>query len=200
MRPTAAIVALLLLAGCIGDGKAPPKTPSAAAPGGTPPPGGGGGGGGTTFTSTGPAPAFWDSDMPLSTTWHAPTLAPGQTYWKLVSASYYPPGASASVGGDHHLYFQAKDFNGSFLSGQQGKATVFGNIMHAVTKEAVDQYRGDIPMFGTSWNGTDIDLSAGPYSFTMTQGGLPSYRVDGMGMFNNHHMTWFLVFQKAVAP
>lgn len=200
----ALVVALLFLAGCIGDGKAPPKTPSAgtgSSGGGTPPPPPPpGGGGGPPFVSTGPAPATWDSDMPLSTTWHAPTVAPVQAYWKLVSANYYPPGESSSVGGDHHIYFRAKDFNGAFLEGQQGKAQLYDNAIIAVTKGAVDQYRGDIPMYGTGWGGTNIDLSAGPYSFMMTQGALPSYRVDGMGMFNNYHMTWFLVFQKAIAP
>jgi hypothetical protein len=162
--------------------------------------GGTSGGGGTLPTSDGAPPDVWDSDMPLSTTYHAPTVASGQAYWRLVEGYFYPSDVSASVGGDHHIYFQAKDFNGTLLEGQQGMATLYDNQLFAVTKGAIDGYRGDIPMYGTGWFSADINDSPGPYSFQMTQGGLPSYRVDGMGMHNNYHTTWWLVFQKSIAP
>ena len=147
------------------------------------------------------APAVWDSDMPKSTTWTHPSVQSGQTYWRLVEGYYYPPGESASAGGDHHIFFQAKDANGQLLAGQMGCMLAGGiNPVYALTKDAVDEYKGNFPMYASGWCGSPIDDAAGPYSFFMSQDGLPSTRVDGMGLHCNFHMTWWLVFQKTVAP
>jgi hypothetical protein len=198
------LLALLLAAGCEEgndhlEGAAPPSAGGGTGGGGT---GGGGGGtgGGTVPTSSGTPPDVWDSDMPGSTTYHTPPMASGQLYWRLVEARYYPPGQSSSVGGDHHIYFQAKGLDGRLLEGQSGLALLYDNALYAATKGAADHYRGDIPMFGTGWCTSDIDTNPGPYSFRMVQDNLPSTRVDGMGLHCNHHMTWWLVFQKTVAP
>jgi hypothetical protein len=184
--------------GSSGGGGAPPPPTTTTAPGGggappPPPPGGG-------MVSTGTPPAVWDADMPASTTYHSPTVVSGQPYWQLVEARFYPPDVSATVGGDHHIMFKALDFNGTALEGQSGIATFFDNTAVAQTKGAVDQYLGNVPMFGTNWCTNDINSSPGPYSFQMAQGGLPSTRVDGMGMHCNHHTTWLLIFQKTLAP
>lgn len=148
------------------------------------------------------APSVWDSDMPLSTTWTQPAVPSGQAYWRLVEAHYYPPGESASVGGDHHIFFQAKGLDGTLLEGQMGSMLTNGaNPVYALTKGAVDNYAGNFPIWASGWCGTPIDtLPGGPYSFLMAQDGLPGTRVDGMGLHCNYHMTWWLVYQKTIAP
>ena len=152
--------------------------------------------------TTAGAPAVWDSDIPLSTTWTQPAVTRGQAYWRLVEAYYFPPGESAAVGGDHHIFFQAKDLSGTLLQNQMGSMLTNGvNPVYAVTKGAVDLYAGNFPMWGSGWCGTSIDVPpGGPYSFLMAQDGIPSTRVDGMGLHCNFHMTWWLVYQKTVAP
>jgi hypothetical protein len=196
MKPL--FILALLLSGCGPEDNHPPDQ----VPGSTAGTGGGGGtGGGSGAAGGNPQPQTWDSDMPTSTTWTHPPVASGQVYWRLVEGYYYGPGDSASAGGDHHIFFQAKDVDGTLLANQMGCMLTGGaNPVYALTKEAVDQYKGNFPMYASGWCGTPIDDSAGPYSFLMVQDDLPSTRVDGMGLHCNFHMTWWLVYQKTVAP
>lgn len=147
-------------------------------------------------------PDSWDADTPGTTSYELPIVASGQLYWRLVSLEYYPPDVSASQGGDHHLYFFARDEGGTLLADQTAKMTIFGtNDAFAATKGAVDGYRGNFAMFGTSWCTSDIDTGqAGPYAVRMTQDNLPSTVVSGMGLHCNGHMVWTLTFRKTVAP
>jgi hypothetical protein len=88
----------------------------------------------------GGAPSTWDSDMPKSTPWTPPAVSRGQTYWRLVEGYYYGPGDSAAVGGCHHIFFQARDLDGTLLANQMAAMLTGGaDPVYALTKDAVDQ-------------------------------------------------------------
>lgn len=118
----------------------------------------------------------------------------GQEYWRLVGARWYDQTESHLAGGDHHIYVRILDVDGLPLQGVRFHV-VEGGLSYDVIQDkgTADNYRKDVPM----WH------MLGAYTVYVVEGGLPSDRVEGMGMGNvdypgyKLHTTFDLTFMRS---
>jgi hypothetical protein len=99
----------------------------------------------------------------------------GQEYWRLIGAKWYDQTESHLAGGDHHIYVRVLDADGCPLENVKFHV-IEGGLSYDVVQDkgAIDNYRKDVPMWHV----------LGTYTIYVIEGGLPSDRVEGMGMGN----------------
>lgn len=117
-------------------------------------------------------------------------VAPGQKYWKLLSAQYQDPSES---GGNINIIIYVQDERGMPLPGVRVLQKFPGDVATGITDE-----RGhyEFPMSGDSSFAPDRG-EHGPY--TAAVDGLPSDEVVGMGLPLRRHVQYILTFRRATA-
>jgi hypothetical protein len=139
-------------------------------------------------------------------------VAPGQGYWRLVSAVFEDESES---GGNHHIYYKALDAAGSPIENQKTWGSWWytneTGSAYQFTKGAVDGYWANFGMYancpgppenpcGWPYNAW-IDTASSPRGY-----GGPSDKVWGMGMFNpdgtgcGAHVNFRLTWQWTIKP
>lgn len=143
-------------------------------------------------------PMAWDPELTAvhAGLEHPAGLKPGDKYWRLVSADFLPEGnEEGHAQGTHHIYYRVLDEAGNPLVGAAISQGWPGDQTHATTKPD-DGGLGNIAMYGGGkfWpeNG-----QSGPYSGWVSQNGLPSDKVTGMGLVRGAHTSYQLTWQLA---
>ncbi len=140
-----------------------PATATAAPPTNTPVP--------PTNTPVPPPPVAWDGRLSFLNVGRVPAaVAPGQTYWALVSAKFQN---SDEGGGAHHIFVDLQDEGGGRVGLPEGSVVgqVSGDNLQWGIKPA-NEYPVNYPMYG----------GLGGYNLVITLGGIPSDQVVGMGL------------------
>lgn len=122
--------------------------------------------------------------------------SPGQAYYALVKADYYPPPEGArTFGPDHHLLVEVLNEDGSRAMGTPVHFTAGGASVKKVVDKQGGAYGVDEAMFSPGYGygvyvGDDERLSDFPQGMGLGTIEQPDW---------NHHVTYHLVFQRKVA-
>lgn len=142
------------------------------------------------------APLNWDPqlDQMNASLEHPQGLQPGDKYWRLVSADFMPPGnGEGEAGGRHHILYSVLDENGNPIVGA-GIAMAWPDGQSNDVTKPDDGGRGNQAMYASF---APDRGEAGSYSAFVTADGLPSDRVNGLGLPLNEHVAYNLTFQLA---
>lgn len=141
-------------------------------------------------------PQFWDPELNAvnASLEHPQGLKPGDKYWRLVSADFMPEGnGEGQAKGTHHIYYRVLDESGNPIVGAAVAQGWPGDQTQSATKPD-DGGLGNIAMYGDGkfWpeNG-----ESGPYAGWVSQDGLPSDKVNGMGLVSGAHTSYMLTWQ-----
>ena len=144
-------------------------------------------------------PDTWDGRLDDLGIYYTEDEAPAGTwYWKLVSGTFEDENES---GGTHHIYFKVLDEAALPMEGQKvWQAWPTGNptgSASALTKGSLDQYWGNLAMFGGNWCPFWPEGGHGPYGAYVDG---RSDEVWGMGLPCNRHVSYRLVWQWTRSP
>jgi hypothetical protein len=142
------------------------------------------------------ASVYWDPELDTVNAGLQPVqgLNPGDKYWKLVGAEFLPPGnEQGQAGGRHHIYYRVNDENGNAIVGAGIAMGWQDGQSHDVTKPD-EGGLGNQPMYASF--APDRGEKGGYFAF-VTANGLPSDKVDGLGLPGNQHVAYMLTYQLA---
>jgi len=138
------------------------------------------------------SPRDWDERLTQrGVTIETPSVAPGDTYWRVVAARWY---SEAEAGGRHHIYVEALDENGKLRAGFPFVVKWPSGRVELDTNGRNGFDAGNFPM----------SKSLNEFSVAMTGGGYPSDAVKGIGMGADGnpgiHTSTLVTFQLATMP
>lgn len=151
-------------------------------------------GGGSTGGNVVPINLEWDPRLGnLNITYQEATVADGQAYWKLIRAWYLPEGnGPGEAQGRVNMYYTVLNENGQPVVGQRVWQEWPGD---RAAKMTGDGGITDFNMSGDSSFAPDRG-EHGPYIGYVD--GLPSDRVNGMGLPLRRHVCFELTWRKAI--
>ncbi len=142
-----------------------------------------------------PPPEIFPTEIEFEWDWRLDALGvtldparvlPGRDYWKLVRAIYQAPDES---GGTHHIRYSVLDENAKPVANQ----TVWQGWAEDKTSATTDaEGETEIPLW-TSF--APEEGESGAYAAWVD--GLPSDRVQGLGLPHSHHVNFVLTWQRA---
>jgi hypothetical protein len=125
---------------------------------------------------------------------HPQGLKPGDKYWRLVAADFMPAGnGEGESGGRHHILYNVLDENGNPIVGA-GIAMAWPDGQSNDVTKPDDGGRGNQAMYASF---APDRGESGSYSAFVTANGLPSDRVNGLGLPLKEHVSYNLTFQLA---
>lgn len=137
----------------------------------------------------------WDPRLSneLFMIWEPAQVASGQPYWRLVRARLCK---DDECGGMTNVFFKIYDESGNQLEGVAARLSWPEGSNVSLSKGGSDW--SDFPLYGhDGWFPADCHCRGG-YNFNVE--GLPSDRVLGMGLPANLHFSYFLEYQRSIAP
>lgn len=136
----------------------------------------------------------WDGRLnEFYITWQPAAVASGQQYWRLVSARLCAP---EECGGKVNIFFKALDEAGNPIEGVIARDWWPDGSVTNLTKAGGEW--ADFGMWGHDGWDPFVCKCGGGHNIKLE--GLPSDEVHGLGLPINQHYSYFLVFQRSVAP
>jgi hypothetical protein len=142
------------------------------------------------------APLAWDPELDSVNAQYEPVqgLNPGDKYWRLTGAEFLPAGnEEGQAGGRHHIYYRVKDENGNNIVGA-GIAMGWPDGQSNDATKPDEGGLGNQPMYASF---APERGEKGPYSAWVTANGLPSDKVNGLGLPLNQHVAYVLTYELA---
>lgn len=125
--------------------------------------------------------------------WQPAAVGSGQQYWRLVSARLCTP---EECGGKVNIFFKALDEGGNPIEGVPARDFWPDGSVTNLTKGGGEW--ADFGMWGHDGWDPFICKCGGGHNIKLE--GLPSDEVHGLGLPINQHYSYFIVFQRSVAP
>ncbi|MCZ7573189.1 MAG: cyclic nucleotide-binding domain-containing protein [Ardenticatenaceae bacterium] len=136
----------------------------------------------------------WDGRLnEFYISWQPAAVGSGQQYWRLVNAKLCTP---EECGGKVNIFFKALDEGGNPVEGVVARDWWPDGSVTNLTKAAGEW--ADFGMWGHDGWDPFVCKCGGGHNLKLE--GLPSDEVHGLGLPINQHYSYFLIFQRSVAP